>query len=512
MALVTLAACNFTRVESLPAWPTATTVRVVLATPVATVDRPLRDVPTSQADEGDAVDGTCQSNTAEAMTSHIVIAEVDYAQRIVNVEQRIRYINRTEDVLAQVVMSIEPNSWPGAFSLEAVSSDDSVVNYELTGRRLEVDLPQALEPGCVVNLELAFRLAVPRIGDGADAYKGYFGYSPRQLNLGHWLPTVAVRVNHEWVTHDASSIGEQDVLDMADWDVTIHVTGALNTLQIAAPGDITETAPLRWHIVQTGARDLSLSMSETYNLSTQQLDNGIVVELYSFNDAVVQTDQGSVDSAAYALATASRALTLFHDVYGAYLYSRLVVVQADFPDGMELSGLVFVGGEYFRGFTGDPASYLTIITAHEISHQWWYAKVGNDQALSPWLDESLAAYSEYVFIEADYPELRDWWWEFRVDRLAPEGFVDSSVYEFSSIRAYINAVYLRGARMLRDLRSQLGDDAFFDWLHRYADAGAGRQATPGLFWSLLTPEQRQLTSATRQAYLRQPQIAVAQNP
>jgi aminopeptidase N len=190
----------------------------------------------------------------------------------------------------------------------------------------------------------------------------------------------------------------------------------------------------------------------------------------------------------------------------------MVVVQADFPDGMEFSGLVFVGGEYFRGFLGDPASYLTIITAHEVSHQWWYGKVGNDQALSPWLDEALATYSEYLFIEEYYPQLKEWWWWFRVDHLEPEGYVDSTVYEFPTIRAYINAVYLRGVRMLHALRSDLGTEAFFDWLHHYADSGAGQVVTPELLWSLLTPEQWQLTSATRQVYLRQPHLAYLQNP
>jgi aminopeptidase N len=147
-----------------------------------------------------------------------------------------------------------------------------------------------------------------------------------------------------------------------------------------------------------------------------------------------------------------------------------------------------------------------LITVHEIAHQWWYGLVGSDQAVNPWLDEALATYSEYAFIEEQFPALKDWWWQFRVNSLSPQGFVDSTVYEFESRRAYINAVYLRGVRMLHELRDQLGTEGFYAWLRRYAEAGAGRIMTPEAFWSLLTPVQFELTSGVRERYLKQPQI------
>jgi aminopeptidase N len=75
------------------------------------------------------------------------------------------------------------------------------------------------------------------------------------------------------------------------------------------------------------------------------------------------------------------------------------------------------------------------------------------------------------------------------------------VYQFSSIREYINAVYLRGARMLDALRRDIGTDAFFEWMRRYAEAGADRVVTPDLFWSLLSPSEQVLTQDTREAYL-----------
>lgn len=139
---------------------------------------------------------------------------------------------------------------------------------------------------------------------------------------------------------------------------------------------------------------------------------------------------------------------MYADLFGAYPYRRFVIVQGDFPDGMEFTGLVFVSDAWFTSNNGTAQSYLTFITVHEVAHQWWYGRIGSDQAMTPWLDEALATYSEVIFYEEFYPELRDWWWQFRVNNFVGGRYrgknVDSSVYEFASIRDYINAVYLAG--------------------------------------------------------------------
>lgn len=441
------------------------------------------------------------------MTRHTVHAELDYANRQVVVRQTVDYINRANDGLSQIIFNIKANAWPGILSLDDVRVDgEKPASTSLAGQRLIVNLASILEPGCTINVELRFGLLVPGIDPVSPvAYRGYLGHSPRQLNLGHWLAVVAPRMADEWVSREETPIGEQDVLDEADWDVTLTVKNAPERLRVAAPGEVRENGPARWRFILNRARDFSLSMSSAFHMTSGRSKNGVKVELYTFEDARIQTESGVVDGAAFALDSALKAVEMFGDLYGTYPYQRLVIVQGDFPDGMEFSGIVFVGGEYFRAFNG-PTSYLMIITVHEISHQWWYSKVGNDQAMSPWLDEALATYSEYVFIEEYYPALKDWWWDFRVNRLAPEGFVDSTVYEFSSRRAYINAVYLRGTQMLHDLRADLGTETFFNWLRRYGEVGAGQLMVPEQFWALLTPEQLEATQATRERYLRQPEI------
>jgi hypothetical protein len=306
-------------------------------------------------------------------------------------------------------------------------------------------------------------------------------------------------------------IGEQVVVDVADWDVTLTVDDATDKLMIAAPGTLVDhdAAAKQWHYTMQNAREFTVSLSPKFEVQTEKSEGGVNVELYTFADQTSDSDKGKIDNARQALDAATQAMSMYSDLFGAFPYQRYVVVEGDFPDGMEFSGIVFVSDQWFRTNTGSAESYLTIITVHETSHQWWYARVGSDQATTPWLDEAFAVYSEYIFYEEHYPDLKKWWWAFRVDNYVGQNYngkrVDSSAYDFATAREYINAVYLRGAHMLDDLRTDLGTDVFFDWLRRYAQVGQNRVVTPDVFWSLLTPDQLALTRATRAKYLSGPQ-------
>jgi hypothetical protein len=505
-----LTACSL--MQNMESPPSSPSPRPTLpqSTLVATVSRDVHTVSTaSPAPTATQIAFDCNTPSSTTITNYVISADMQYAKRELKVAQSITYTNTDDLPLSTIVLNVRSNWQPGIFKLQSLELSSGVqLKSHLTGQRLEITLPQPLNQGCVAHINLQIDLHIPPIDiGGIHAYQGFLGYTSRQTNIGQWLPVVAPRDGEAWISHEEIPIGEQDALEVANWDIHFRMLGAPSIVQIAAPGTSEQIDDHEWHFTLQEARDFSFSIGENYRLLQQKTTSGINVELYCFDDTLIPNDNGSVDSAAYALNVAVKSLNLYETVYGAYPLQRLVIVEGDFPDGMEFSGIVFVGGEYFRGLTG-VQSYLTIITAHEVSHQWWYSRVGNDQAIAPWLDEALATYSEVIFIEKYYPTLKEWWWDFRVNRLAPQGFVDSTVYEFSSRRAYINAVYLRGVQMLNDLRSELGDDTFFSWLNRYASEGAGRIMTSGLFWSLLTPDQYTRTALTRKKYLHQPELVV----
>lgn len=504
--IITLAGCNLAKSPMPDVTPETGESRVRLqASPIpatatlgALIESKASPTPTEAASA--RCNGAGEKRPARQVRADITI---DYATKSADVAQTINFLNQETLSLDSMVLDAQANQWDDGFQLRDLTVNGASTDYDLNLTRLRVSLDEPLESGCWLEIGLKFRLQPAAIRDGLRSYRGFFGYSARQLNLGHFLPTVAARLDEDWRIHDPIGIGEQVVYDVADWQVTASVENAPDALALAAPGTITALGPTTWNIELLNSRDFAISLGDGFIATELQLANGVTVAVYTFADAQIYANGVQLDGADHVLQEAEKALALFEKIFAPYDRERFVIVQGDFPDGMEFSGLVFVGGAWFTSFDGGPRNYLTLISVHEIAHQWWYARVGNDSALNPWLDEALATYSEYLFIEAHYPAFKNWWWTFRVAGFFPRGKVDSDVYEFATAREYINAVYLRGVQMLHNLRVDIGDDAFFQLLRAYLAAGDGQIAEPALFWSQLPPAQRDVTLATRTEYLRQ---------
>lgn len=459
--------------------------------------------PTVSHEEAFELQG-CVSNLHEPPLRYQIGAVLDWDAHMVEVVAYVMFRNETDTALAEIVFNIETNREEDIFTLNALTmpSGKYLDDYTLNADRLVVTLPSPLPPDCEITLVMNYSLQIPPIVNGyREGHLGYWGYSARQVNLGLWVPLVAA-FDETWTIPEPHWLGEHFLLRAADFAVELKVENAPEGVQVAGPGQMSQPADHIWRFELTNAREVALSLSDQFATLHTSTDSGVDIDLFYFPDPDAET----LDTPRYALNTSVDAVMLFEDLFGTYPYGRLVVVEGDFPDGMEFSGLVFVSKDWFVTWRGDPNDWLTIITVHEIAHQWWYALVANDQAHYPYLDEALAIYSEVLFFEHYYPEHLDWWWDFRVLDYEPTGYVDTPIYEFYSVRGYINAVYLRGARMMQLLRDDIGDEQFFAWLQAYALHNAGEIAGPLDFWGVLPPDAYRLTELTRQDYLAQPDV------
>lgn len=448
----------------------------------------------------------CAVECEQTPLQYQVGAVLDWQAHTVGVVEYVTFRNEGDDALDEIVFNVETNREAGIFTLNKImlSSGDSLTGYMLVGSRLVVPLLSPLRSECEITLTLNYTLQIPPIGNGyREGHVGYWGYSARQVNLGMWLPLIAAADDRQnWATPEPHWLGEHFVLRAADFVVELKVTNAPDNLRVAGPGRVSQVADRIWRFEIANAREVALSLSDHFDALYTSTASGVEVDLFYFPDP----DAGTLDTPRHALHTAVDAMMLYEELFGAYPYERLVVVEGDFPDGMEFTGLVFVSRDWFNAWRGDPNDWLTIITAHEVAHQWWYARVGNDQAHYPYLDEALAMYCELLFFERYYPELLDWWWEFRVMKYEPTGYVDTPIYEFYSARGYIDAVYLRGAQMMHGLRTDLGAERFFAWLRTYVGYMAGEIAAPADFWGLLPSDSYTRTKLTRVRYLQQPDV------
>jgi len=84
-------------------------------------------------------------------------------------------------------------------------------------------------------------------------------------------------------------------------------------------------------------------------------------------------------------------------------YPSLNIVESPFFDGHGIRRAFLPEPRTITPPTmGTVLNNLIDIGVHETAHQWWFASVGNNQALEPWLDEALATYSERLFYEKNY--------------------------------------------------------------------------------------------------------------
>lgn len=431
---------------------------------------------------------------------YVVKATLDWAEHTLQAEQEVYYTNTTGLPQTALVFQVEPNRETGFFVLQGVSTEDNrpIDGVTLDITRMSVPLSERLEPNCTLRLKMAYRLKIPPVLDGYYGRFGYLGFTERQINLGHWMPLVAYFKKADWYVPRPHFVGEQTIADASDFEVTLAIQNAPPTIDVAGPGQVQVLGKNQWRFKLERARDLSVSVGNGFRRTSQLADDGTVIELYYFPSSA----PNGLNPASQALKAAAEALVLYEELFGvAYPYGRLVIVEGDFPDGMEFSGLVFVGEAWFRVWKGEPNDWLTVITVHEVAHQWWYTLIGNDPSEYPYMDEAFATYSEYLYFQRYYGDLTEWWWNFRVRGYDTQsGMVDADIYRYDNARGYINAAYLRGAEMLHTMRTDLGDDAFFAWLKSYVDANLYQVAAPADLWSQLPTEKYEGSLAVRQRF------------
>ncbi len=398
-------------------------------------------------------------------------ALMDYANRTVTVSQVILYPNQTGETLSSLVLGVNPNLWTGVFFLDTLTINDAPGEYSLNGQWLTVSLNPPLQPGQAVKIGIAYRLNLPY----SSTRHENFGYTWRQANLIDWYPFVVPYAgNGTWVLRDPHPYGENLVYPLADFRVSL-------TFADSAPPVVAASAPARYENGAflydfPNARNFTISASPHFLVQTADAD-GITIYNYYFSEHAV--------AAAHVLEMTRQAVLTYSSVYGPYPHSALSVVETDLNDGLEADGLYFLAANFYNAFDGTVRNNLTVIAVHETAHQWWYGGVANDQALEPWLDESLCTYSERIFYEYNYPGALNWWWNFRIYYYNPTGYVDWRIYDTGAFRPYVNAVYFQGAKFLEGLRSRMGDAAFLAFLQDYYARNRGRIATSADFFAVL---------------------------
>ncbi len=430
------------------------------------------------------------------LPTYVLSADVDpYAG--FQVQQEIGFTNNSGSELEDLVFFVYPNLYSGTFALKDVQvhwrGQTYMASYALAETHLRLFLPEPLPPGEVLTASLSFLLTLPPLDAEAWVPQSILGRSPdgRIVQLGHWYPQlVPFRRGYGWQTWDYHPVGDPFFTDLANYRVTIN---APEGYAVFAGGDRRQEGN-RWFLQLDAARDMGILLGRNYAQESREVGGVQVTSAF-------RREHGEAGQA--VLEHLSRAIELFEERYGPYPYGSFLFVEGDLYGGMEYGAMAMGGAVFYEGYSGAVTDTLPALAVHELAHQWWYGVVGNNQVYAPWLDESLARYSEVFYYEAYFPEATDWWWENRVDRWNPSGWLDAAVYEYDDTATYVHNLYGVGAHFVRDLRARLGDELFFRFLQRYYRENAWRSVSGRDFWLLLEREAGRSLEDLRLAYFQQ---------
>jgi len=467
--IVALAMGNCASPTILPATPTpilqeTTPIPLTESTPTAIGFTPTSDVPEI-------------TPAPQVLPAYTIRAIYDAAQKRVAVNQVIQFTHLSVKPLSEILLIVEPNRFPNGFVLSRLENQitGQALDWELQRNWLRIALDAPLSFQDSISIVAEYSLQLPEIPPPSDTSKPQiYGYTLRQTNLVDWyLWLPPYNEDTGWVIHPPAFFGEYTVYPLADFEVIFDVVNSPRQVIVAASSSPVENHQNHWEYRLSQARNFAISISADFEVNEVEVD-GVKISHYFFP---LYRRQGEV-----VLNHTLQAFRLYSELFGELSRSSLSVVQADFLDGMEFDGLFFLSKGFYDLYDGTDKGYLTLITVHETAHQWWYAEVANDQAQHPWLDESLCTYAERLYYERYLPELVDWWWFYRVNFYQPQGVIDLPVYDYNGYLAYRDAVYLRGAAFLEELRNFVGNESFFEGLALYYAENSGKIAAPDDFF------------------------------
>jgi hypothetical protein len=310
------------------------------------------------------------------------------------------------------------------------------------GGLLHIPFPVRIVAGTVLRARLDFVLTL-----GAGSFDR-FGRAGPFVYFGSAEPLLAWQRGFGWHTENLANFpAETATSEAMDVDLTVTAPAADTVIMSGDPADPpTDGATRTWHARISTARDVSVAAGPF--VVSDSTVAGVKVR-------VGAPDAAGRDALVPEFRRAIRALAAR---FGPFPFPSLSV-----------AGLPAHGGgiEY-------PSSILMLdgtpfVAVHETAHQWFYAMVGDSQALHPWLDEAFATYAEHLVDHYAEPA--------RV--LDTPGAVDRSTESYGhDMAGYYFHTYDKGAAALLAARNAAGAARWDAALRCFVARNAWRIADP----------------------------------
>jgi aminopeptidase N len=263
--------------------------------------------------------------------------------------------------------------------------------------------------------------------------------------------------------------------DKATYDFSITVpegtTAVANGDLVSSASEADGRVTFRWRAEEPMASYLSTASIGDYDETRQAGPGGLPIVNYVERD-LAPGDRATTEA---SLARQPEMIDFFDDIYGPYPFTSFGAIVDDDRVGYALETQT-------RPVYSGSAEESTV--AHELAHQWVGNSVTPEQWKDIWLNEGFATYSEWLWAEAQGQATAQERFEGVYGTPAEDDFWSVPPGDPGAERLFAPATYERGAAALHALRTEIGDDYFFQVLRRWATDNAGRNVTTADFIAL----------------------------
>lgn len=441
----------------------------------------------------------CKNNELDKVSKNLntYTMEITYNDNhTLDVEQVVRYTNRCENSLDEIMFHLYPQSFRqnsttsvvsklnyskcyyngesfGGIEIEEVKISGNNIETLLTGNDediLSVPVANSLKPDDSIEIYIKYNVVIPNINHR-------FGYGEDTINLGNFYPIVCMYENGNWVTDSYHYNGDPFYSDVANYEVSLT---ANNNLKLASTGDIKSSSSNEsthtYNISAKAVRDFAIVLSDKFNIVSGSIDGVAVNYFYYKNQYPNECLQAGLDS-----------VRTFNNLFGKYPYSTLNIVESNFVHGgMEYPNLTLISDA-----VDIQSDYINVIV-HEVAHQWWYGLVGNNEVSFGWLDEGLTEYSTILFYNENPSYNVDTSELVKNTTNSFTTFVDvytkvfgeadttmnRKLNEYTNESEYVYIAYVKGLLLFDSLEEVLGHDKFIKGLQTYFEDNKFKIATP----------------------------------
>jgi Peptidase family M1 domain len=333
-----------------------------------------------------------------------------------------------------------------------------------------VPLDAPVEPGATIVVETEFTTTLPKVFARTGWHKDFFAVAQWFPKIGVWDCDMSVC---RWRAHQHHAASEF-FADFGVYDATVDVP---ERYQVGATGVPTDekTANGRrvttWHAEDVHDFVFAACPRFAPRHDTFHDDHGDV-------DILLLGIRGHEVNAPRHLAAARATLAELARRFGPYPYSRLTIV--DVPQGAEGAG----GMEYpTLFFTFDApvprgVHLPELVTAHELSHQYFQGMVASDEVEEAWLDEGFTETMTDWALERMFGRGGSYDWlghflptseESRLGyrRQTGRDALETRAFEFVDLPTYGAVTYGKTDVLLRTVENYLGTEKFERGMRRY---------------------------------------------